>query len=287
VDTLSTVFNTMIQRASDRILGVESVDAGRQAGSGDSALVSRRALLRHHASLFHLLHGIHPADFDSVIQQFVDVCAEHVMAHEAAEMRAEEERERERERELIEAMRRAQEERAAARRMQEEEERRVMQEELERERERQLDEERKRAQEEKESRLMREAAEAAEADRRQREEKERREREVAERIQRERLEAERRAAADADDEHVVAAPRVPVPVAAPLQPAALSASQQFNSLLQQLREMGYGDDELNTYVLQKTKLDVAQAIDWIQTDEATGGELRREMERARNNARRA
>ena len=41
--------------------------------------------------------------------------------------------------------------------------------------------------------------------------------------------------------------------------------------------MGFGDDILNTAILQKVNLDIAAALDWLMADAATGGALKEEL----------
>lgn len=70
---------------------------------------------------------------------------------------------------------------------------------------------------------------------------------------------------------------VPIPVAMPLRPSAASSAQRFNAARSELVAMGFTDDALNTFVLQRTGLDIGAAVDWLMTDAATGGALKNEI----------
>jgi hypothetical protein len=79
---------------------------------------------------------------------------------------------------------------------------------------------------------------------------------------------------------------VRVPVAAPVNPVARADVARFEAQLSELSAMGFNDRMLNEHFLQQTGGNVGATLDWLQADEATGGEVKQSLERARAAAQR-
>jgi len=71
------------------------------------------------------------------------------------------------------------------------------------------------------------------------------------------------------------------PVAVPVASEARLAVQRFQAQLADLAAMGFTNRALCEHFLQQTGGNLEATIDWLQADDATGGEVRRSLERAR------
>lgn len=281
-DVLAQVIQSMLRRAEERV-GVAFLPASGSSCNG--------GWMRKPTQLLDALKDIDASAFAGVIEQFAEVAARHVAEREArlaaeeaarvAELVAEMERQalaEEQAREQARELARQAEERAEAQRKLEAEELAAF-------------EAKKRAIALAEQKLQEERAAAAEMEAR-----------AAARAEqaaaaREAAAASAAAAAAASVSPIprlpaepclafvpeqpapvlapspVLVPSVAVPVASPIGQEALSASQRINSLLTELRSMGFTNDQLNTQLLQQTNFDIGATLDWLATDAATGGEL--------------
>lgn len=302
---IAEVFAAMLNRAEES-LGLSGVAVSPSASGAGGR---REWTARPSVALLGALSGIEAAAFEPAIAQFVAVCTAHAAANERRRRDEEEEKlaaivremEREAEEKRLRDEAEAEAEDAQRRKIEAEAEavqraRAEAEAEAEAKRAAVEEAERNAAAEEQaaEARLQREAqAEAARAQQAQAEEEEPQlPREpclmFAGRVPVAAVDVNAEAVADpvAADPAVApqslagspvlvpAVPSVALPVASPLDASALSSAQRFNAALSELRDMGFGDDALNTLLLQRNNHDIGAVVDWLATNEACGGELK-------------
>ena len=300
---LAAAFTAMLERAVLG-LGLDGVAVPVAAAPGRREWVPRPS-----GALLAALSGIEASAFEPAVAQFVAVCTAHAAERErqmrqaeeeklaalVAEMEREAEEKRRREEAEAEERRLIEEAEAEAKRQQEAEAEAAAAAVAQRQREEAEAAQRASAQAEAERAAAAEerAAEArAEADRAQQAAEPEEEQPqlplepclmFASRVPVAEAEPEVAAAEPvaapqpqslANSPVLVASPAVSLPVAAPLDASAHSAAQRFNAALSELRDMGFGDDALNTLLLQRNGHDIGAVVDWLATNEACGGELK-------------